>query len=512
MIEPPKRVFYLIFFFLFLCGFLYAGGNKDQEIAPESTEDAPQITEEEPAVTEDSEDVNSDDNKNNEEEIKEEEDTTVFIVNGKEKSNSKVDFNFNLGIGITSFDDITYQKIIASPELLIKKFGIGFDLFFHITYFDDSIQFRREDWAPEPVTFKNIWELYLPKFSYIRFGYPNEPLYFRFGSVPNTTLGNGFIMNRYTNMLFLPETRIFGLQFNMDGGLFDFPYIGFESVFSDVTKWISTGDILGTRLYGMPFGGLDVPVLKDFQIGSTFVIDLDPFKFANDTVIGYAEAMNINTDDAKTWALGWDIYQPIVNKEKITFATFGDVVALNMDAWGEMIGIGGKIVQHITYQTQVRFIGENFIPSYFDSTYDLTRSTNYMQLNDSQNTPFFVGWLFSLGTTFFDDNFVFNITVDGPFGNVDSNENNPLNYPHILGVLYLNPDVIPVLSFSISYEKELIREFRDIFQSDNLLINTKLNCNISAAVISFFYLFRYDENDWTEPEMQSGLEVSVQFF
>ena len=498
-----KRVLCLMLFFLLLINTLFAGGKKDEEVLPEdeNVENTEEMVEEpeetEPVI---------------EEEPEEPEVTKDFIINGREEGKTEFDVNFNVGLGITSFDDVTYQKILVTPEFIVGKFGMGFDFLFHLTYQDNGIQFRREDWVPDPVEFKTIFELYLSKFAYIRYGHEGDPLYIRFGSINNGTLGNGFIMNRYTNTLFLPETRIFGLQFDLDGRLFDFPYIGIESIFSDVTKWVSTGDIIGTRLYGRPFGGLDVPVLQDFQIGTSFVIDLDPFRFADADTLSDAAALSINTDDAKTWALDWDIYQPILNKEKFTFAMFGDVATLNMDAWGEMVGFGGRIVKYITYMGQVRFIGENFIPGYFDASYDLSRSQNYFQLNYLGTTPFYIGYLVSLGTSFFDANFVFNLTIDGPFGEVDNNPDNPLNHPHLLGVFYLNPGVIPVLSFSTSYDKKMIQSFRDIFQSDNLIINAKINCKISAAVISFLYLIRYNENDWSDPEVQSGLEVTIQFF
>ncbi len=510
MVKSLKRVLCLILFFLLLSNFLYARGNSDEEVPAEEETDI-ETTEEELPEEPEQEIPDSDE----EEPVIEEEEPEpeeVFIVNGREKRNTEFDINFNIGLGVVSFDDVTYQKILVSPEFVINKFGIGFDLYFHLTYRNGAVQFRREDWVPDTVTFPNVLELYLPKFAYIRYGYEEDPLYARFGSINSGKLGNGFIMNGYTNKLFLPETRIFGLQFNLDGSLFDFPYIGIETIFSDVSKWVSTGDIIGTRLYGRPFAGLDVPVLQDMQIGTSFVVDLDPFRFADASTLATASSDGINTDDAKTWALGWDIYQPIVNKEQFTYAMFGDAVTLNMDSWGGMVGFEGRIVKYITYMGQFRIIGENFIPSYFDRSYDISRAQNYMLINGSDPMPNYLGYLFSLGVSAFNDNLVFNVTVDGPFGEVDNDPLNYLNDPHLVGIFYLNPDVIPVLSFSTSYDKKFIGSFRDIFRSDNLIINARINCKISAAVLSFVYLIRYNENDWSDPQVQSGLEATIQLF
>jgi len=51
------------------------------------------------------------------------------------------------------------------------------------------------------------------KIIYVRYGHKGDPLYARIGSLPSVTLGNGFIMNNYSNMLDFPTVRRIGLEF-----------------------------------------------------------------------------------------------------------------------------------------------------------------------------------------------------------------------------------------------------------------------------------------------------------
>ena len=53
----------------------------------------------------------------------------AHIYAEEESANSEAgfDFLFRLGLGAASFDDVTYQKIALMPELILGKFGSGFD-------------------------------------------------------------------------------------------------------------------------------------------------------------------------------------------------------------------------------------------------------------------------------------------------------------------------------------------------------------------------------------------------
>ncbi len=89
-----------------------------------------------------------------------------------------------------------------------------------------------------------------------------------------------------------------------------------------------------------------------------------------------------------------------------------------------MVGAGGRFFGIITYGAQMRFVGENFIPDYFDSTYDLYRvqkysiytGQNYVDGSLSPvNMPAYTGWLGSVGLSILDDKLSFIASMDGAF-------------------------------------------------------------------------------------------------
>jgi hypothetical protein len=112
---------------------------------------------------------------------------------------------------------------------------------------------------------------------------------------------------------------------------------------------------------------------------------------------------------------GADLRQPILNSRAISLAAFTDVAVLgNQGSVGGMVGIGGRLAGVITYGAQIRMLGENFVPVYFDSTYDLFRADKYAVASaTSAVVDPYTGWLASLGFSLFGDLLVFNASLDG---------------------------------------------------------------------------------------------------
>ncbi|MEE8440578.1 MAG: hypothetical protein V3S41_02560, partial [Spirochaetia bacterium] len=168
---------------------------------------------------------------------------TAFVFAQDEGGGSDLDFGLGISIGAQSFPNpdftgtgtepgtITYQSVGMSPDLAFGKFGIGLDvtLNYRFTGGVDGTDFeiRREDWIPDADT--SFLELYLPKLQYIRWGLKGDPLFVKLGSIDDGMLGNGFIIGGYTNTQYLPERRIFGMGLDVDGQLFNFPYVGLET-------------------------------------------------------------------------------------------------------------------------------------------------------------------------------------------------------------------------------------------------------------------------------------------
>jgi hypothetical protein len=420
-------------------------------------------------------------------------------------------FSFGLGIGIgaTTYDEdgtpMTYQSLTLTPDIAFGKIGIGLDITLNYTFTGPppggtDFYVREEDWIPKGND--NILDVYLPKFKYIRYGFKGDPLYAKFGSIDDATLGNGFIMGNYANTLFLPEKRLFGLSFDFDGTLLNFPYLGFESFIANLAQY----DVMGVRPYVRPLASTEIPILKNLQLGGTLAVDTDPGLYAGldlETVTLY----------------GVDFRQPLLAKDAISLAVFGDLARLHERSWGGMIGFGGRLVKIITYGAQVRILGENFVPVYFDAAYDLYRYDKWQIAKSVADIPAYNGWLASLGTSLFNDLLVFSVSLDGPFSQPEpANPDNYLNYPHLYAIFQLGEGLVPNVSFDASYDKRsletgngAINFFEDLVDREDAVIKARINYAIGRAVISFVYQIRWDPvaNDWM---VTSGVESAIQLF
>ena len=414
------------------------------------------------------------------------------------------DFGLSIGIGAETYNGEMWQTIKLSPDIAIGKFGIGLELTMNYQ-FEPTFTVRQEDWVPTGDD--SFLDVYLPKFKYIRYGFKGDPLYAQFGSIEYAILGNGFIMGGYNNTLFLPafqNRKALGLSFDLDGALFNFPYVGIETFVGNLAQL----DVLGTRLYVRPLAFTEVPIIKGLQVGGTLAVDRKPNLYAVDAL------GNPTPDDSvdPVTLYGADLTLPILTSQVFSLATFADIAFLHntvgsgSQGKGEMIGFGGRLLGVINYGAQMRFLGEDFIANYFDTGYDLYREAKF-NVVDSGNIDSYIGWLGSLGFSFLDDALVFNATVDGPIGN--PNTGDYLDWPHLYAVLILGEGIIPNISFEAQLDK------RSLFDSaveigHDTVIGARINYSIGAAVLSFVYQISKDRNG--VGDSKSGIESSIQLF
>jgi len=210
---------------------------------------------------------------------------------------------------------------------------------------------------------------------------------------------------------------------------------------------------------------------------------------------------------------GADLTLPILSSALLSLTTFADIAFLNNTLGsgnkgkGEMVGFGGRLLSVINYGAQLRFLGEDFVPTYFDTGYDLYRRIKYDAVKAESLNPY-IGWLGSLGFSFLDDALVFNATVDGPIG--DPNANNYLDWPHLYAVFILGEGIIPNISMEAQFDKRSLGDPNVKFFDDSV-IGARVNYSIGAAVLSFIYQLSYDYATETW-ETKSGIESSIQLF
>jgi len=405
-------------------------------------------------------------------------------------------FNEDDGSGTT--DQITYQSLSINPEFIFGKVGIGLGITLNYRFVDDegdsSFEFREEDWVPEGD--KSFFDLYLPIFRYVRYGYKGDPLYAKIGSIEDGTLGTGFIMANYANTLFLPESRIIGLAFDLDGNLFDFPYIGIETFVGNLAQF----DVLGSRVYIRPLINTTLPVINSIQFGATYAADTAPETNYDFTTV---------TGDVGTASMfSVDFIQPLLNKPAVSMALYGDMAFqpggddLNK---GLLVGLGGRLARFIDYGLNSFFLGDNFVPFYFDGTYDLFREAKYAIYSGFEDVPGYSGWQALIGFNFFDDAFSFQTSLDAAFIPDGDNES---TLPHLRSTLTVGEGVLPGIFFDVTYDKKYINSFDELIDPEDAVILANLNYKTGPAVITFGYTLRYvpEDGDW---ETTASLSSSI---
>lgn len=396
----------------------------------------------------------------------------------------------------------TWTRLGFQPDISFGKFGIGIDLTIRMQLFpqdtDNAVKIYEGDWIPSGDN--NPLDVYLPKFLYVRYGLKGEdPLFVKLGSINDLSLGNGFIISNYSNMLFMPETRIFGLDIGLDGGMFKFPYLGFEALTGNLARL----DVFGGRLYVKPLVGTEIPILKDMQVGGTVVMDLKPDTYKPTT----------ETNPGTLAVYGADLMVPVLGGKLFPMAVFSDFAMEPNGTTGAMLGVGGKLVGFFTYVAQLRYLGAGFIPAYFDSNYDLYRNLKYDFMQDDANTEGSgnVGWFTSLGTSLISDKLVFSVTLDGPF---QKNGESQADYPHLRGVLRL--DELPnfPIFFDASYEKYNIGKanpfFQDLVDPTDAVVGMSINYKTGTSVLTIMYDASWDPAA-AKFNVRSSLQAAMKF-
>ncbi|MFP4268147.1 MAG: hypothetical protein ACLFQW_09155 [Spirochaetaceae bacterium] len=431
----------------------------------------------------------------------------------EETDSASPSFSMQIEIGSQTFNDpgdeesTTYQSLGLKPDIAFGKIGIGLDLTINYRFADDDgeggFYIREEDWIPEDD--QSLLDLYLPIFRYVRYGEKGDPLYGKIGSIEDGTLGNGFIMGNYSNTLFLPERRHVGLALDVDGKLFNFPYLGIETFAGNLAKW----DVLGARLYTRPLTNTKLPLLSELQIGSTFAADTEPD--AIDEFINRESETDppdtYNPETAVTM-FSFDFFQPLIANPAFTAALYGDAAfqpggdTVNK---GLLAGFGGNVVKFINYSINSLFLGDNFVPFYFDSSYDLYRQQKYEIYNGDTEVDGYTGWLATLGFSFLQDSVVFNTSLSGAFVPQTGKDS---TYPQLKSTFSIGEGVLPGVYFDLSYEKKHIKEFSALIDPEDALVGADIYYRAGPAIVNLGYTLRYvpADEDW---ETTAKLSTSI---
>jgi hypothetical protein len=261
------------------------------------------------------------------------------------------------GVGMTYIDGKPYYLFHLTPELSFGKIGVGLDI--NVRVGEDG-KVRHEDFADA--------YSYLRLIRYLRYGAKHEPWYARVGALDYTRLGHGSIMYMYRNTASY-DLRKVGVEFDAD-----FQKFGFESMYSDVAG----RGVLGLRGYTRPLQFTDaapIPIIGGIETGVTFASDLNAN--ANQSW-GDARGSIQNAQGSGALSIvGADIGFPLLSHEIVHSTLYADYAKILTYGSGAAVGINLELrgLGLLTFDAKYerRFVGNQFLPSYFDALYERDR-------------------------------------------------------------------------------------------------------------------------------------------
>lgn len=385
------------------------------------------------------------------------------------------------GVGFARIDEGAETKNYVSlgfrPELAFGKFGVGLNI--NLLYDVDTGGIRSKDWDTSYDYFRML--------RYLRYGRKMDPVYARAGTLDAARLGHGFIMNYYTNEASYDNRKI-GMELDLDFGQF-----GFESMASNLGR----AELLGMRGYFRPLHTTELPILKRFAIGASLARDFDP------------DAHSKSEDGVSVY--GFDLELPIVRSSVFNTMLYFDYAQVRAystaegesrdfgsgQAVGIYSGIGNLLgVLEVAARVERRWLGKEFIASYFDPFYEIERyrvadgTATYKAdqlLAIQEETKGVFGELYGnlLGNK---------VRLLGMLSRLDDQPKS--------GRMHLAadaPDLVPVLAAHATYDKTNVETVSDVFTLDNSSVaRVGLGYKIKP------YLIAYVDYIWTFVEMEAG--------
>ena len=310
-------------------------------------------------------------------------------------------------IGSVTIDSTSYSKVVLAPEVRIGRLKLG--LYLPVIYKDDLFtpsswyqpggnnewDFGAQYWDTN--TYAAIMDVaadLILKIKYLEYGQPLEdPFFVKVGNLHDLTIGHGLIMRNYRNDGDFPSIRRTGVNTGIDFGRF-----GFEALAND----LPLPEIVGARLYFRPiknsklaFGVsavADLAAAKDLA-GTSYASAVDNFVFVG-------TGLDLDFPIIKTNGLlslrafaDASVTIPYVNADFIspnnsTVIASGLKTDLIWDGspknWGAAAGLLGNVL-FIDWRLEYRYFTGIFKPSFFDSTYERSRSAyvqNYISYLD----------------------------------------------------------------------------------------------------------------------------------
>ena len=358
------------------------------------------------------------------------------------------------GLGLNWIDGDLYYTFHFTPEIAFANFGVGLDLQLDIS---SKGNIRKENF--------NEFSDYLSIIRYLRYGVKNDPLYVKLGALDYYSLGHGSIMYNYNNSPGF-DARKAGLIVDIDFGEF-----GFESIYSRFGE----AGVVGLRGFVRPlkFTSVgDMPIIGNLEVGATYAGD---FNDKAGIISGYYNQTTNNfvplTDGGSTNIIGFDIGLPVINTSMLNAELYFDYAKIldfgSGAAAGFIVNLNALGAVKATAKLERRFNGDNYIPSYFNSLYEVER----FNLDTSAVVPFprtkaqQLQAAANMSNGFYGELGVSVLSMFDIIGSYQRLDKNPTS-----GILHLGTEIAPEdVSFVVraGYDKINIQDEKDLFTLDD---------------------------------------------
>ncbi len=359
---------------------------------------------------------------------------------------------FGGGAGMTWIDNKPYVSVHLFPEFSFANFGVGLDLNLE---FDQEGKIRNENF--------NEFSDYLSVIRYVRYGQKNDPLYVRLGALDFASLGHGSIVHLYNNSISY-DTRKVGLSFNVD-----FHSFGLEGVYSSFGE----KGVVGTRAYVRPLSlttlGI-LPVIGGLELGASYAMDMNKYAGVKSGNLNLQTNTFEATEDVGAIRIfGFDAELPIVKASFGKIALYFDYAEIVNYGAGRSLGIefnlDGLGLVTVRSKLERRFNGNNYLPSYFDTFYELERFKFDETTNSVQSKVQFLDANTSIGNGYYGELWISVLNSFDIIGSYQRLDINPES-----GVLHLRTDVSPENSSMVvraGYDKINIKDEKDLITLDD---------------------------------------------
>ncbi|HPV14881.1 MAG TPA: hypothetical protein PL126_04450 [Candidatus Cloacimonadota bacterium] len=259
-------------------------------------------------------------------------------------------------VGYETIDSLRYYRARWIPEFKIKKVQIGLDLDF---LFDKKFRLRTQDWD-------HLID-YLYKIYYLKYGKRNDMIYGHMGGFPNTTIGNGLIMGKYSNMALYPEMRNLGFMIGGNPPILTNP--SFELFSSNLFK----NEIISFSARCKPMPDSTLKVIDDMVWGISIVTDRNQYSNLKAVVPDSVYSVIPKPRRQGVTVFGIAVDMPLYKDENYIFGTYSE--------FANIIGLGsGAIIpglyadfHFVKLNLEYRRYGRRFDPAFFDEDYEEER-------------------------------------------------------------------------------------------------------------------------------------------